>query len=41
LQSRGERREAHEIVAEAYGVFSEGLERPDLTAASALLAELG
>ncbi|HVT61277.1 MAG TPA: protein kinase [Thermoanaerobaculia bacterium] len=37
---RGQRLEAHRLLAEIYGAFSEGLDTPDLVDARALLAEL-
>jgi predicted ATPase len=34
------RNEAHDLLAPIYATFTEGLDRPDLLAAKALLAEL-
>jgi class 3 adenylate cyclase/predicted ATPase len=38
---RGERRQAHDLLAETYGWFTEGLDTLDLQEAQALLSELG
>ena len=40
LASKGRRAEARDLLASIYAGFTEGFERPDLLAASALLAEL-
>jgi class 3 adenylate cyclase/tetratricopeptide (TPR) repeat protein len=40
LRERGRKAEARDVLAPIYAAFTEGFERPDLTAAKALLAEL-
>jgi len=39
-RDQGKRAEAHDLLAPAYGWFTEGLETPDLKEARALLGEL-
>ena len=39
-QQQGKRQEAHDLLAEVYGWFTEGLNTPDLQKAKALLDEL-
>ena len=39
-RQQGKRRQAHEMLSEIYGWFSEGLDTPDLRDAHALLAAL-
>ena len=39
-QRQGKRAEAHELLAEAYGWFTEGFDTPDLQEAKVLLEEL-
>jgi predicted ATPase len=39
-QQQGKRQEAHDLLAEVYGWFTEGLDTADLQEAKALLAEL-
>jgi predicted ATPase len=39
-QRQGKKREAHELLAEVYGWFTEGLDTKDLQEAKALLQEL-
>ena len=39
-QQRGEHREAHELLSEIYGWFTEGFDTKDLQEAKALLEEL-
>jgi len=39
-QQQGRRKEAHEMLAEVYGWFTEGFDTVDLQEARALLAEL-
>ncbi|MBI3798434.1 MAG: hypothetical protein HY268_15910 [Deltaproteobacteria bacterium] len=40
-QRQGKREEAHELLAEIYGWFTEGFDTKDLQEAKALLEELG
>jgi predicted ATPase len=40
-QQQGKRREAHALLAEVYGWFTEGFDTADLQDAKALLEELG
>jgi len=39
-QQQGKRPEAHQLLAEIYGWFTEGFDTPDLKEAKTLLAEL-
>jgi hypothetical protein len=39
-QQQGKRRQAHQMLGEIYGRFSEGFDTPDLRDAQTLLAEL-
>jgi len=39
-QQQGKKKEAHEMLAEVYGWFTEGFDTKDLQEAKALLAEL-
>jgi predicted ATPase len=40
-QKQGKQQEAHDLLAEIYGWFTEGFETADLQEAKALLEELG
>ena len=41
LQRQGKKEEAHQMLAEIYGWFTEGFDTADLKEARALLKELG